>query len=405
MENTTAANGQVGTGEPMIEVVRDGVHYTVLGTAHVSRTSAETVSELLAGGTYDAVAVELCKSRHQALTDENTWRKLDLFQIIRDGKVGLVMANLTLGAYQRRLAEQFGIEPGAEMKAAIQAAGDSGLSLQLIDRELGVTLKRVYRSLSFFKRMGLLSGLVASLISSEEISEEEIERLKQGDILENTFTEFALHSPEMYESLISERDEFMAARLRQENAGNPAWRVLVVIGAGHMSGLVRLLQSDQAGPQKTQDRLNTIPKAAAWPKLIPWLIMILVLGGFAYGFSQDRELGWDLVANWVIINGGLAALGALLAGGHPLTVISGLIAAPLTSLNPTIAAGMVTASVETWLRKPTVDDFEKLRHDVVYLRGWWRNGVARILLVFFLSNIGSIVGTWVAGFRIWDKLT
>ena len=138
--------------------------------------------------------------------------------------------------------------------------------------------------------------------------------------------------------------------------------------------------------------------------MIPWLIMVLILSGFAIGFMRSPELGWRLVAIWVLINGTLAALGALLARAHPLTIISAFVAAPLTSLNPTIAAGMVTGLVEAWLREPKVSDFERLRDDITGLSGWFRNPATRVLLVFFFSNIGSSIGTWVAGFRIFESL-
>jgi pheromone shutdown-related protein TraB len=330
---------------------------------------------------------------------------MDLYRIIREKKAGLVMANLALGAYQKRIAEQFGIEPGAELKAAADAAEEYGLPLQLIDRDLATTLKRSYRAVPWYKRMMLSTGLVMSTVSSEEIDEEQVERLKEGDILESTFTEFAAQSPELYEALIAERDRYMAARLRQENAGNAGQRVLVVIGAGHLDGLARHLENGGQEPGAEVEELDKLPPPKRWPKMIPWLIAALILTGFVIGFSRSPELGWQLVMTWVIINGGLSGLGALMARGHPLTVLSAMVAAPLTSLNPTIAAGMVTGIVESWLRKPKVSDLERLRDDATTLKGWFKNPATRILLVFFFSNIGSAIGTWVAGFRIFDALS
>ncbi|NEZ04066.1 TraB/GumN family protein [Wenzhouxiangella sp. XN201] len=390
--------------EPVRHVQRDGVDYALLGTAHVSRTSAEAVERLLASGHYDAVAVELCPSRYQTLTERDAWRNMDLFRIIREGKAGMMMASLTLSAYQRRIAEQFGIEPGAEMKAAIEAAGRAGIPVQLIDREIGITLRRASRRLSWWKRWLMLNGLVMSMFSRQEISEEDIERLKQGDLLTETFSEFSETAPELYESLITERDRFMAARLRQENESGESRRVLAVLGAGHLEGTAEALGSDD-DPEPTVSELNHMPPPSRFIKALPWLIAALVITGFAIGFSRSPELGLALIATWVIINGTLSALGALIAGGHPLTVLTALVAAPLTSLNPTIGAGMVTGAVEAWLRKPRVADFESLRDDVVKLSGWWRNRVSRVLLVFFLSNLGSAIGTWVAGFRMVQQLT
>jgi pheromone shutdown-related protein TraB len=391
--------------QPTREIVRDGVHYVLVGTAHVSRTSAEHVAELAGEGEYDAIAVELCPARHKAMQGDSHWKELDLYQIIRQRKAGMVMANLALGAYQRRIAEQFGIEPGAELKAATEAAEKRGLPLQLVDRDLATTLKRSYRSVPWYKRIYMMTGLMLSTVTSEDIDEEAIEKLKEGDILESTFTEFAQHSPELYEALIAERDRYMAARLREENAGHEGRRVLVVIGAGHLDGLAGYLSDGEMDPTSERETLETLPVAARWPKAIPWIIAGLIGAGFGLGFYRSPELGWQLVLMWVFINGGLAALGALIARAHPLTVISAMLAAPLTSLNPTVAAGMVTGLVESWLRKPKVSDLERLRTDTTSLRGWFRNPATRILLVFFFSNLGSAIGTWVAGFRIVSALS
>jgi pheromone shutdown-related protein TraB len=395
--------------QPIRKILRDGICYTLIGTAHVSRASAEAVKQMASSDEYDAIAVELCPARYDALTAERKWTDLDLYKIVREGKAGLVMANLALSAYQRRIAEQFGIEPGAEMKAAAVAAAERDVPLQLIDRDLATTLRRSYASIPWYKRIYLMTGLALGMVSSEEIDEEAVERLKEGDILESTFTEFAEHSPELYQALIGERDRYMVARLRQENPQGGEDRdinnVLVVIGAGHMEGMIKHLEFSEENADEVRTELDQIPPKARWPKVIPWAIMLLVLSGFALGFSRSPELGWELVVTWVAINGGLAALGALIARGHPLTVLSAVVAAPLTSLNPTIAAGMVTGLVESWVRKPKVSDLENLRFDITTVKGWFRNPATRILLVFFLSNLGSAIGTWVAGFRIFGALS
>jgi pheromone shutdown-related protein TraB len=397
-------NGEILPDQPIRIINRDGVQYTILGTAHVSRASAEAVEKMASSGDFDAIAVELCPARFAALTSEKKWADLDLYRIIREGKAGLVMANLALSAYQRRIAEQFGIEPGAEMRAATVVAKEKGLPLQLVDRDLATTLKRSYASVPWYKRIYLMTGLALGMVSSDEIDEESIEKLKEGDILESTFTEFAEHSPELYEALIAERDRYMAVRLREENADAKNKNVLVVIGAGHMEGLAKHLESGNAEPVSERQELELMPARARWPRVLPWAIMVLVLAGFFIGFRRSPELGWELVIMWVAINGGLAALGAMIARGHPLTILSAVVAAPLTSLNPTIAAGMVTGLVESWLRKPRVSDLENLRFDITTVKGWFRNPATRILLVFFFSNLGSAIGTWIAGFKIFDAL-
>ena len=393
---------QTPIDEPVARLTRDGVEYTLLGTAHVSRKSAETVRRMIEEGGYDAVAVELCSSRYRSITEESAWEELDLFRVLREGKAGMVMAGLALAAYQRRMAEQLGVEPGAEMKAAVEGAKARGVPLQLIDRELGVTLKRTARRLPWWQRYGFGVGLFFSLFSREEISEEEIERLKEGDILEATFRELAEGSPALYESLVSERDRYMAARLRKENGGHSGRKVLAVVGAGHLEGLGSHLRKGTTDLDGELTALDEMPPPSRILKALPWLI--LVLTGFALGFARSPELGWRLVATWVIANGTLSALGALLARGHPMTVMSAFLAAPLTSLNPTIGAGMVTASVECWLRTPTVKDFKSLRDDVTELSGWRTNAAARVFLVFLLSSLGSVLGTWIAGARMFVEL-
>jgi pheromone shutdown-related protein TraB len=392
------------TDEPITTITINNAQVSLLGTAHVSRTSAETVTRLLQSGEFDAVAVELCPSRHNAIVNPDSLAKMDLFQVIREGKISLVAASLALGAFQQRIAEQLDIEPGAEMKAAISCARNAHLPILLIDREVSTTLKRIYRHVPWWQRLTLLSGIVASLFSRQQVSEEEIERLKEGDILESTFTQFAEQAHELYEPLINERDRYMAARLQHELRGSSFNKILVVIGAGHMKGTAEYLENPFASPQEEITRLDQLPPPRRWPKLIPWLIVAIILVGFTLGFQRSTTLGWQLVGDWVLINGGLCALGALLAAAHPVTVITAFLAAPLTSLNPAIGAGMVTAAMETLLRKPDVGDFMNLRTETAQLRGWWSNRVARVLLVFLFSTVGSAIGTYLAGFKIFGRL-
>ncbi len=392
--------------QPLARIERDGLHYTLLGTAHVSRASAEAVEQLLNTGTFDAVAVELDPNRHAALTDPDRWAKLDLFQVVRQGKAGMVAANLALGAFQQRLADQLGIEPGQEMRVAIRAAEEASLPLLLIDRDIGVTLRRTYRNVPWWQRFTLLGSLFLSTLSREEITAEEVEKLRQGDILEATFTEFAENSQALYTPLIAERDRYMAAKLEAdaESRENPFTQVLVVIGAGHLKGLREHLEAGVPDHEAELERLEQVPSPGPWPKVLPWIITALALAGFAIGFSRSPQLGLELIRDWFLINGVLAGLGALIALAHPLTVVGTFLAAPFTSLNPLIGAGFVAAGLELWLRKPKVADFRDLRPDLTSARGWWRNRVTRTLLVFLLATTGSVLGTYLAGFRIFGRL-
>jgi pheromone shutdown-related protein TraB len=396
--------------EPTVKLTLGNSNVTLLGTAHVSRKSADTVAKMIDSGDYDAIAIELCESRYNTLNDPDSLAKMDLFKVVREGKAPMVMASLALGAFQQRLADQFGIDPGAEMRVAMQKTDALKIPLHLIDREVGITLKRVYRAVPWWQRMSIFSGLIASAITREEIEEKDIERLKEGDMLESTFQEFAQQNPNLYVPLINERDEVMSSHIYQTLQSEKPQNLLAVVGAGHLKGIEKyLLQLQQEKPSDTTIRarlaeLNSAPPKSKLWSLIPWLIVAIILLGFAIGFSRSSDLGWELVRDWVLINGGLSSIGALLAAAHPLTILGAFVAAPLTSLNPTIGAGMVTGAIEAMLRRPQVEDFSKLKHDTTHWTGWWKNRVSKVLLVFFFCTLGSAIGTYVAGFRIFDKL-
>ena len=407
VERTEARERKTETiPEQPVRVIEQGdTRYTILGTAHVSKTSADEVERLINTGDFDAVAIELDPNRHANLTDPDRWAKTDLFEVFRQGKASMMAASLALGAFQQRIAEQSGIEPGEEMRRAIRIAKDADLPVLLIDRDIGITLRRVYRNVPWWQRMTLIGGLLASVVSREEVTEEEIEKLKEGDMLEATFNEFAESSQALYTPLIAERDAYMAARLSEETDIKPYKNVLVVIGAGHLKGLAQNLETPtEKAPAEVRRGLETLPQGTPWLRIIPWLIVALIITGFIIGFSRSPALGWQLVTDWVLINGGLTALGALIAAAHPLTIIGAFFAAPLTSLNPLIGAGFVAAGIELWARKPKMGDFNTLRQDVTEWRGWWRNRVARTLLVFFLATLGSAAGTYLAGFSIAGRL-
>lgn len=395
-------------GQPHQIVERDGVRYTLLGTAHVSRSSVDAVRAAVASGTYDSVAVELDAGRLQSLTDPDALAKLDLVKVLREGKTHLFAANLALAAYQRRLAEQLDVEPGAELKAGALDARERGLPVHLIDREVGLTFKRALHRLSWWGRAKISAGILAGMFADEEVGDAEIEKLKQGDMLESSFGEFAQDNPALYETVIAERDRYMATRLRQaggqQAAGDKPHEMLAVVGAGHLHGLARHLREDRDDPAATLAELEHIPEKSN----VPWFTIVLttfVLGGFAWGFYRGGvDVGSDLIVQWVLATGALGALGCAIAGGHPLSIIAAFIASPLTPLHPALASGTVSALVETTLRKPTYADFMALRDDVQTLRGWWRNRVARVLLNFFLTSLGTAIGVWTGGLRMLGKL-
>lgn len=390
--------------EPLQSLRIGDSRITLLGTAHVSRASAEAVRDMIRSKEFDVVCIELCQSRHNSLMHPEQLAEMDLFAVIRQGRANLVTAHLALGAYQQRMAEQLGVELGLEMKTAITEAATLGLPVVLIDREVGITLNRVYRNISFWKRAYLVAGLFAGALTRHKISEEEIEQMKAGDVLEIAFTQFSEQSRELSVPMIDERDRYMAARIHQTLGTHPGKRILAVVGAGHLKGMTNCLKDETLDAPALIEELNSVPPKKSWPKFIPWIIVILIGLGFYFGFRESPELGWKLVWQWVLINGSLSALGAAIAGAHPVTVGTAFVAAPITSLNPTIGAGMVTAAVELAVRKPTVRDFRELRKDTATFPGWRKNAVAKTLLVFVLSTLGSAIGTYVAGFRIFGQL-
>lgn len=403
-EESAAPPDDALAGQPIVEVERDGVHYTLLGTAHVSRASVEAVQALLAEDRFDAVAVELCDARHRALTDPDALSRLDIFQVIRQGKIGLVTANLALSAYQRRLAEQLGIEPGAEMRAAIDSAAARALPLWCIDRDIGLTLRRTYAAVGFWRKMTLMSGLVASLIASDEVDEAEIERLKQGDILESSFHEFAQRDETLYRALIDERDRYMAASLREQAQAAPGRRVLAVVGAGHLAGLARYLREETTEPAHEIVALNAVPPSRPWGTWLGAALAVFLIAGFLWGFLQGSDVGGEFVLRWILLTGIGGAVGCIAAAGHPLSVLAAFLISPLTPFHPALSSGMASAWVEAWLRRPKVADFTRLRDDVGSVGGWWRNRVSRVFVNFFLTNLGTVAGVYLAGWGMLKRV-
>jgi len=400
--DATAAIAADWTDQPHIEIERDGVQYTLLGTAHISKASIEAVLLAIASGRFDAIAVELDEQRLKALTEPEALAQLDLVKVIRERKVAPFAANLALAAYQRRLAEQLDIEPGAELKAAALEARARELPLQLIDRDVGITFRRILQKLRWWDRIKLIGGLGSGLFASDEIDESDIERLKEGDMLEASFGEFARETPSLYATLIDERDQYMAARLRERSDG--ATHVLAVVGAGHLKGMARYLAEDTRTPDDITAELVHVTSK----RKVPWIslsLMLLIAAGITWGYSHGgSELGRELLIQWVAWTGGLAGLGALLARGHILSILAAAISAPLKPFRPGLPPGMFSALVEVHLRKPAYPDFLALRDDAQTLGGWYRNRVCRVVMVFILTNIGSAIGVWISGARILGKL-
>jgi len=374
------------------EILLDGKKILLIGTAHISQSSVDEVNTVINQVNPDTVCIELCSSRYQAMLAKDQWKNMDIFKVIREGKSFLLFANLIMTAFQKRLGSRLGVKPGSEMFEAANVAEKLNSELVLADRDVKITLQRTWRGMRFWGKMKILGQLLTSLFIREEISKEEIEKLKESDALSEAMKMLAEQSPEMKRILIDERDQYMAEKIRQSMGK----LVVAVVGAGHVKGLTAELEN-----KHNLAELESVPptgKAVAWLKWgIPALIIALIVYGF---FTVDTDVSIEMIQRWVLINGTLSALGTAAAFGHPITIAVAFIAAPFTSLNPTIAAGWVAGLVEALLRKPQVRDFENLADDITHLRGFWQNNITRILLVVIFANLGSAIGTFAGGFAI-----
>ena len=374
------------------EILLDEKQILLIGTAHISQSSVDEVNDVIEQEKPDTVCIELCASRHQAMMEKDQWKNMDIFKVVREGKSFLLFANLIMTAFQKRLGSQLGVKPGAEMLAAAQASERVNAELVLADRDVKVTLQRTWRGMPFWARMKVLSQLLASLFIREEISKEEIEKLKESDALSEAMEMLADQSPEMKRILIDERDQFMAEKIRQA----PGKRIVAVVGAGHVKGLTEELEREH-----NLAELETVPPPGKLGIWLKWGIPALIVSLIGYGFfAIDTDVSIEMIQRWFLINGTLSAIGTALAFGHPITIATAFVAAPFTSLNPAVAAGWVAGLVEAFLRKPQVRDFENLADDITHLRGFWQNNITRILLVVMFANLGSAIGTFAGGFAI-----
>jgi len=369
----------------------DGRELLLVGTAHVSQESVDLVRRLIAEENPDRVCVELDEGRYQSLVHQKRWESLNIYKVIKQGQGPFLLANLALASFQKRMGLHTGVKPGAELAAAAQDAEESGIAVSLIDREIRTTLLRAWRKTGWWKRLSLISTLFASLFEDQKMSEEELARLRESDTLSAMLDEMATMLPSVKRILVDERDLYMAHQLTLAQGE----KILAVVGAAHLGGMLKQLPTplDEA----TFAEISTLPEKTFASKLVPWLIPTVVLGLFAVGFAAgDYERLTDAAVAWVLTNGLLSALGTIIALGHPLTVLTAFIAAPITSLNPTIGAGFVTGLVQALIAAPTVRDLEQVGDDLANLKGWWSNRVMRVLLVFFFSSLGSAIGTFVA---------
>lgn len=367
----------------------------LVGTAHVSKASIEEVERAIDEQNPDTVAIELDENRLENIENQDSWKKMDIIKVLKNRQGFLLLANIVLSSYQKRMGDGAGVKSGDEMMAAIKKARARGIPQVMVDRPVSVTLRRAWAKNSFWGKCKLFSMLIATAFSREQISETEIENLKQSSEMDTMMQELSSYLPAVKSVLIDERDFYLASKIW----GCSGSKVLAVLGAGHLGGVESCLKKIAAGelaPDVSQ--ISSVPeksaasKAALW--IIPVLIVCLIAAGFVFG---GIEKGADLIGSWVLWNGILAGIGAVLGGAHILTVLVSVAGAPFTSLCPFVGIGLVAGIVQAAVRKPAVRDMENLQNDAVSLKGFYRNRILRILVIFFLTSLGSSIGTFIGG--------
>ena len=366
----------------------NGKEIILIGTAHVSKLSAAQVKEVIDREQPDSVCVELDEQRYESIRDKNKWQNMDIFKIIKEKKATLLLMNMMISSFQNRVAKQLDIKPGQEMIQGIESAKETGAELVLADRNIQTTFSRIWRNIGLSGRAKLMMSIFYSIFNKQEISEEELEKMKSQDMLNSVLEEFTKEFPRLKKPLIDERDQYLAQKIKEA----PGDKVVAVLGAAHVPGITKEIYQEN-----DLKKLSAVPKKSKAPKIIGWSIPIIILSVIAYTFYMNPAAGWQQTISWILWNGGLSALGTAIALGHPLTILTAFVAAPFSSLNPLLAAGWFAGIVQAIIRKPHVSDFESLPNDVLSVKGFWENKVTRILLIVVLANIGSSIGTFIGG--------
>ena len=358
----------------------------LLGTAHIATSSVEAVRQQIAEYQPDVVAVELCKSRHDALVSDRRLDREGLLKVIKEGKAPMVLMQSMLSAEQRKLGINEGQQPGAELLAAVQAADEVGCEVALVDRDIQTTLRRAWKRMKFREKWRLLTSLL------EDDDEDDVdvnELLQDSDLLSSMMEELKGFSPGAGEVLIDERDTYIASKIAQLGTER---RVLAVLGAGHLQGVSAKLSGDDLSIES--DHLDTLPKPSLPRRMLPRAFPLVMIGVLAAVFSTSRDIDWvTFFTVWTASNAVFAALACLLARGHPFAVLTAALASPITSLNPALAAGWFAGYVQLKVAEPTAEDLQTfLKWEEVSTM--WTNPAGKVLFVTALTNVGSMVGAW-----------
>lgn len=374
----------------------NGRKITLIGTAHVSKESITEVTDTIRELKPDCVCVELDDKRSDSLKNQEKYQQLDIVQVLKNKQGFLLLANLILASFQRRMGANIGVKPGEEMLAAITTATELGIPAVMADRPIQVTLRRAWAKNSLWGKCKLLAALLTSAFSKDEVSEDEIENLKSGNEMDSMMDELSDYMPVIKEVLIDERNTYLANKIWESNGNN----IVAVLGAGHLPGveenLKKLASEKEPDTKQIMEEISAVPPKTIGGHIVTWAIPAIIVGlivaGFIYG---GTKLGNQMLVSWVLANAIPAGIGAIIAGAHPLTILVSMVSAPVTSLCPFIGVGFVAGIVQALICKPKVRDMENLQDDVNKFSGWYKNRILRVLLVLILSSLGSTIGTFV----------
>lgn len=376
----------------------DGRQIFLVGTAHISRQSADLVNRVIKEELPDTVCIELDSQRYKALSEKKKWENLDLKQIIRQKQLSALIINILLASYQKKLGKQLGVNPGVELLEAANISKELEIPIELCDREIRITLRRAWASMSFFQKFKLIFSGFAGIFEKQEINEEKLAELRSKDALNEIISELGKSMPVLKKVLLDERDLYIAEKIKYA-AGQ---KIVAVVGAGHVGGITKALQN-KADIDLAQ--LETIPNLSSMWKILGWGIPAIIISSIVYiGFSKGIGAAGDNIIYWVLANGIPSGLGAIIALANPLTILVAFLAAPITSLTPVIGAGYVAAFVQAYIEPPVVKEFETVSDDVNKIKRWWQNKLLKILLVFILTGLGSAIGTYVGAYEIITNL-
>ncbi len=382
------------TGAMKTEIQLKNKKITIVGTAHVSQSSIDEVNDVCKDVNPDCIAIELDEERFQSMVNTKQWENTDIVKIIKEKKVAFLLSQMILSSYQKKIANQFDVKPGDEIKAAVDFALENNIHLEKIDRSIQVTLLRIWHSLGFIEKSKLLTELLGSFFEND-IKEEDIEKLKEQDLLQSALKEVEQSFPQITSTLIDERDRILAEKMRRAKGEN----IVAVVGAAHVPGILKYIEKPQS-----ISKLLKLPKAKKSSKLTQWIVPILIIGLIGITILQSPDVAMSTILRFLVINGSLAALGTALALGHPFSIITAFFMAPIGILSPFLATGWFAGLVEAWVHKPKVEDFMSLSDDVLHIKGYWKNRVARILLVVVFANLFTSFGTIFYSFDLIKNL-